>query len=79
MAGPYPAKAEFGCGRYADGSGPQITIGYNTTDPRWASYIVIDGYAVTFKVEHAEEVIEAIRYCAAAIRDHLMETDHAEG
>jgi hypothetical protein len=67
-AGPYPVKAEFGCGRYADGSGVQITIGYDARDERWQNYIVIDGYTVTFDQKHAEEVIAAIQYCAAALR-----------
>lgn len=64
----YPAKAEFACGPYEDGSGCEITIGYNLTQPRWENYITIDGYTVTFKAEHAEEVISAIRFCADAIR-----------
>jgi hypothetical protein len=70
-SGAFPSKAEFGCGRYADGSGPEITIGYDTKNPQWQHYIVIDGFTVTFDQKHAEEVIAAIRYCADALRNHL--------
>jgi hypothetical protein len=65
----YPSKAEFGVGQYADGSGFHTTVGYNTThDEPWRGYIHIGGdYHVTVPVDHADELIAAIRFCADAL------------
>lgn len=76
--GANPAKAEFGCGAFDDGSGYGVTVGYDTTEKGvFAGHILLDGFAVTFPEKDAEEVIAAIRYCAAALRAR-KDTDNGQ-
>lgn len=73
--GPYPAKAEFHCAPYSDGSGHNIVVGYDTTENgNWGRHIRLNGYAITFPLEATDEVIAAIRYCETALRAR-----HGEG
>lgn len=68
--GMFPSKAEFSVSPYSDGSGCRVRIAYNSADSDpWANEIRIgDDYGISFPYEDAEAVIEAIRFCAAALR-----------
>ena len=65
----FPSTARFACAPYGDNTGHEIIIGYEAnSDNSWANKILINGYEVSFDAQYAEQVIQAIRFCAAAIR-----------
>ena len=67
----YPTKAEFACAPYGDGSGHEITVSYDTCDKDdWRCKIRLNGLDVTFDYQHAQAVLDAIRYAAFAIEAH---------
>ena len=69
-----PHRAEFSCGPYDDGSGFHVVVSYDLTDSgRFQHYIRLDGFAVSFPYEHAQQVIDAIRFCARAIEVHAKD------
>ena len=77
----FPTKAEFGCAPYGDGIGHEITVGYDLSENvDWRCKIRINGLDVTFNYEHAQDVIEAIRFCARGIEARTTpETEHGNG
>ena len=69
LEGPVPDTAEFTCAPYSDGKGHEVLVSYDVTDNEpWNAKICLNGLTVTFSHEYAEDVIAAIRYCAAALR-----------
>ncbi len=68
LEGNVPSRAEFGCGRYDDTNAPRVKVGYDAASKTLAGHILLDDYTITFDHNCAEEVISAIRYCAAALR-----------